>query len=108
MLKHRVLCTADKYFAPFRLNAATFGNNTLMREPGQDINVAKERAKRLLGVSALVKMKGPRGKIETSLGHVSALFPAVFTITFADGTTKTFPYADILTGNVLFLQPTKS
>lgn len=79
-----------------------------MREPGQDINVAKERAKRLLGVSALVKMKGARGKIETAHGHISALFPAVFTILFDDGTTKTFSYADILTGSVLFLSPTKS
>ena len=76
-----------------------------MREVGSDINVAKERAKRLLGVNALIKMKGPRGKIATATGHISALFPAVFTVTFDDGTKKTFPYADVLTGNILFLNP---
>ena len=76
-----------------------------MRESGQDLNVAKEKVKRLLGVHALVKMKGARGKIESALGKVSALFPAVFTISFDDGTTKTFPYADVLTGNILFLNP---
>lgn len=76
-----------------------------MREVGQDINVAKERVKKLLNVDAFIKIKGPRGKIETSNGKVSAIFPAVFTISFEDGATKTFSYADVTTGNVLFLPP---
>lgn len=76
-----------------------------MRENGQDLRVAIEKVKRLVGVHALIKMKGARGKTESAHGKISALFPAVFTISFDDGTSKTFPYADVLTGNVLFLPP---
>ncbi|MBR4801094.1 MAG: hypothetical protein IK048_05465 [Clostridia bacterium] len=76
-----------------------------MREIGQDINVAKEKVKRLLKVPANIKIRSARGKTETVSGYVSALFPAIFTITFEDETTKTFSYADVLTGNVIFLKP---
>ena len=81
------------------------GNNPLMREVGQDISVAKQKVARLVGVPALIKMKGARGKVESAKGQVASTFPAVFTILFEDGTSKTFPYADVLTGNVLFLRP---
>ena len=81
-----------------------FGNNHIMRETGQDLNATKERVKKLLEVPALIKIRGGRGKCETMNGKVSALFPAVFTIAFEDGSTKTFPYADVHTGNILFLK----
>ena len=76
-----------------------------MREQGQNLTVAKDKVKRLLGVNAIIKINSPRGKTETMKGHVSALFPAVFTITLEDGKKRTLPYADVLTGSVLFLNP---
>ena len=80
----------------------------LMREQGQDLIIAKNRAKRLLNVPALIKIIGARGKTEIVYGKISALFPAVFTITIDDATTRTFSYAEILTGNILFLNPEKT
>ena len=79
-----------------------------MREQGQDLTVAKEKAKRLLGIPALIKIKGARGKVEVVSGQISALFPAVFTITIDGAPSRTFSYADILTGNILFLNPKKT
>ena len=78
-----------------------------MREVGQDLTATKERVKRLLGVPAIIKIKSARGKSETVNGQISALFPAVFTITLDDGKTRTFPYADVLTGSILFFNPNK-
>ena len=78
-----------------------------MREQGQDINVAKCKVKNLLGIPAVIRIGSARGKSETANGQVTALFPAVFTIKFDDGTSRTFSYADVLTGSVLFFDPNK-
>ena len=78
-----------------------------MREVGQDLTIAKEKVNRLLGVPAVIKIKSARGKSETVKGQISCLFPAVFTITLEDGKTRTFPYADVLTGSILFFDPNK-
>lgn len=98
------LCKRNKiYLACLKL--FKFGDNTLMREQGQNIDTAKAKVKRLLGVSALIKIRSARGKSDTMGGKVTALFPAVFTVEFEDGTSRTIPYADVTTGHVMFFNP---
>ena len=79
-----------------------------MREVGQNLTVAKEKAKRLLNLPAIVKIKTQRGKSETAKGQITSLFPNVFSVTFEDGKARTFSYADILTGAIKFLNPSKT
>ena len=90
---------------PARLKPLVLGDNTLMREQGQNIDAAKTKVKSVLGVTSLIKIRSARGKSEETSGKVTALFPAVFTVEFDDGTSRTFPYADVTTGHVLFLSP---
>ena len=79
-----------------------------MREIGQDLQVAKERVKRLIGIPVLIKINYGRGKSSLCHGEVTAVFPAVFTVKLDGGELKTFSYADVHTRGVLFLNPDKS
>ncbi len=76
-----------------------------MREIGQNLNGAKERVKKLLGIPVLIKVNSGRGKSAIFRGEVAAVFPAVFTVRLDSGETKTFSYADVHTRGVLFLKP---
>lgn len=75
-----------------------------MRQIGQQIDCAKKKVERLVGIPVIVKIIGPRGKASLCHGCVSALFPSVFTVKMDDGTTRTFSYSDVHTKNVLFLK----
>lgn len=78
-----------------------------MREIGQTIQNVKRRVAGLVGVPVLVKISSGRGKSELFRGEVSKIYPAVFSLTLDTGEQKTFSYADVHTGCVLFLNPDK-
>lgn len=75
-----------------------------MREIGQGLNGTKERVKGLIGMPMLIKVNSGRGKSALYHGRVRDVFPSIFTITLDSGENKTFSYADVHTGNILFLQ----
>ncbi len=60
---------------------------------------------RLVGVPVLFKICSGRGKCELVRGEISSTYPAVFSVTLDTGEQKTFSYADVHTGAVLFLDP---
>lgn len=75
-----------------------------MREIGQQIDYAKKKVQRLVGIPVVVKIIGVRGKATLCGGKVCAMFPSVFTVQMDDGTTRTFSYSDVHTKTVLFLK----
>lgn len=77
-----------------------------MRQIGQQINSAKEKVERLIGIPVIVKITGARGKTTLCQGTINALFPAVFTVQMDDGSLRTFSYSDVHTKNVMFLKKT--
>ncbi len=81
------------------------GNNKSMREIGQNLEEAKQKVKRLLDVDVLLKVNQGRGKTALMKGRVIALFPQVFSVKLDTGETKTFPYSDVHTNGILFLNP---
>ena len=76
-----------------------------MREIGQNLDCAKEKVKRLLGIPVLIKINSGRGKSSLCKGEITATFPAVFSVKLDSGELKTFSYADVHTRGVLFLNP---
>lgn len=82
-----------------------FGNNHAMREIGQSLENTKLRVQKLLGIPLLLKVRGTRGKYTLYNGKITALFPQVFCVQLDSGETKTFPFADVHIGGILFLPP---
>ncbi len=76
-----------------------------MIEIGQNLDTAKQKVKRLLDVPVLLKVNQGRGKTTLFKGKVTALFPQVFLVQLDSGETKTFPYSDVHTNGILFLNP---
>lgn len=74
-----------------------------MREIGQNINSAKEKVQRLVGVPILIKINTGKGKSILCHGKVTALFPAVFSVALDSGELRTFSYSDVHTRCVMFL-----
>ncbi len=78
-------------------------NNYLMREIGNNLNVAKERVRSLLDIPVLIKISTGKGKHTLCRGRVSALFPCVFCVQLDSGELKTFSYSDVHTKSVILL-----
>ncbi len=76
-----------------------------MREIGQNLDLAKQKVKRFLDVPVLLKVNQGRGKTTLLRGRVVSLFPQVFCVKLDSGETKTFPYSDVHTNGILFLNP---
>lgn len=81
------------------------GNDRLMREIGKNLNTAKCRVQKLIGIPVLIKVNSGRGKSSIYRGEVNAVFPAVFSVKLTNGEVKTFSYADVHTKGVMFLKP---
>lgn len=75
-----------------------------MREIGQQIDYAKKKVERLIGIPVVVKIIGVRGKATLCQGKICSMFPSIFTVQMDDGTIRTFSYSDVHTKNVLFLK----
>lgn len=93
----------------FMIKIFIFGNNSPMREVGQNLDVARKRVELLQGARVLLKVNEGRNKICCYLGYVEALYPSVFTFRIEEtDKVKSFAYSEVQTKNVKFLRPEQS
>ena len=66
------------------------------------IDDAKRSVTKIKGVELSFKVNTGRNKIIEFAGRVENIYASVFTVRSAENTVKTFPYSDVLTGNIKF------
>lgn len=64
-----------------------------------NINIVKEEIAKKINSKVLISVYGLRNRVNRYEGVIYKVYPNIFTI-MADGEEKSFPYRDVITGEV--------